>query len=138
MNDPKTETAPIDPKKILDDLLGKHAQIIIFAYPAACSGLEAFPADRPLRLNLGYALKPDMCIATDDEGVSFVASFSGAPTSVRVPWTGLLFAGTEANFAECVKKAIAMQREAERPKTEQAPGSNVVHVDFAARGKKRA
>ena len=128
----------MNPAKILDDLLGKHAQIVVFVYPAACQGLEDFPPDRPLRLNLGHALKPDMCIATDAAGVSFHASFNQVPRAVRVPWEGLLFAGTEAHFAETVKAALAIQKEQAKPKTEQAPGSNVVHVDFAARGTRRA
>jgi hypothetical protein len=121
----------MNPAQILNDLLGKHALVVLFVYPAACKGLDDFPPNNPLRLNLGYALKPDMGIQTDESGVSFVGSFGGVRRTVVVPWGGLLFAGSEAHFAECVKASLAIQKERSQaavPKAE--PGSNVVHVDF--------
>lgn len=121
----------MNPKKILDDLLAKNAQIIIFVLPSECVGLSDFSGDRPLKLNLGHALLPAMCIQTDEAHLVFRASFNRIERVVHVPWSGLLFAGTEANFAECVRAAYAIERRDVTAATSVDPAhGNVVQVDF--------
>ena|SRR5687768_136833 len=116
-------------ESMLDVLLDRHQIITIVVMPGLCAGLGGFPADVPLKLNLGHTLQPPMAIRTESTGLDFFASFNGAPRTIHVPWPALLFAGTEAALRQLLT-------DAERP-TVTKREDNVVAVDFAAkRGRK--
>lgn len=115
------------PASMLDVLLDRHQIIAIVVLPGKCAGLDAFPPEVPLRLNLGHTLKPDMLIRTDAPALSFSASFRGVPTRVQVPWAALMFAGTDA--------ALQTLLETDAPPPARGAAmvheGNVVKVDFA-------
>lgn len=110
------------PASMLDVLLDRHQIVAIVVLPGMCTGLEAFPPEVPLKLNLGHTLKPDMLIRADAAALSFHASFRGVPTRVQVPWAALMFAGTDAAL-----QTLLAERAPARPK---ATGETVVRVDF--------
>jgi hypothetical protein len=120
----------LDRRQLVTELLAQNPMVVIFVLPGACTGLDDFPANRPLRLNIGRQLVPDMCIQVGEYALRFSASFNRVPRSLVIPWSALLFAGTEAHLAELAARAKA----ASQPSTPQATSdSNVVHVDFRAR-----
>ena len=111
------------PESMLDALLDRHQQIAIVVMPGACSGLEGYPAEVPLRLNVGHSLQPPMAIRTAPDALTFWASFGGTSTKVRIPWGALMFAGTEA--------ALLKALEGTKPEPPAGTGGDVIRVDFA-------
>jgi hypothetical protein len=73
--------------------LADHTIVTILVAPNRCKGLDDFPADAPLRLDLSHAFQPPMWPAVTPYGLDFHASFAGRVRPVSVPWSALLWAG---------------------------------------------
>lgn len=119
--------------RLMTDLLQVNDQIRLVVYPRACSGLEDFPLDVPLTLNIGHALAPPMNIEVGGAaGLTFRASVRGRCRAVHVPWEGVLFAGNEAAFQETLARAARLQVAA-RSGAAAGTADNVVRVDLGRR-----
>lgn len=143
MKNPSTPPpAPVPPlgpnfNAIMRGLLEKNPVVVLFVLPRECRGLDDFPPDQALRLDVGHAFNaPPMNPQVKPHGLAFNASFRGRSRAVFVPWDGVLFAGSEANYKEVLARSLRLQQVARQPKAQDAPPrapSNVVHVNFGGR-----
>lgn len=129
---PPTPTPP-DFAAVMRDLLEKNPVVVMFVLPRECRGLDDFPPDQALRIDVGHAFDaPPMNPRVTERALEFEASFRGRSRAVVVPWDGVLFAGSPANFAEVLAQSLRLQQVARRPAA--GATSNVVQVDFRKKG----
>lgn len=79
-------------------LLTDHAMVVTFVRPRVCTGLDDFAEHDALRLDVGRALVPPMYPAVHPEGLHCYASFGGVTRCVYVPWSAVIWAGSEEQF----------------------------------------
>lgn len=83
---------------------------------------------------------PILDLSYDGDKISGVLSFKGVKHFVSVPYTAVFALVGENNmgvqYLDCAPKEVLDLVAAEQKKAEE-PASNVVHVDFAARRKKK-
>lgn len=129
-------TAP-DFVAVMRGLLEKNPIVVLFVLPRECRGLEDFPPDQALRIDVGHAYAPPMNPRVTERALEFDASFRGRSRAVVVPWDGVLFAGSPANFAEVMAQSLRLQQ-VERHAAAQGATCNVVRVDFRKKERKQS
>lgn len=118
--------------------LGEHTIVTILVAPNRCKGLDDFPPDAPLRLDLSHAFTPPMWPTVTPYGLDFHASFNRVSRAVSVPWSALLWAGIPqiASDGKPVPNKPTQAQVAATAAPSIAPAvkeGKLIHVNFGGR-----